>query len=330
MKKFTSLLLCMVLLLSMVTMNAAAADNTCIEAGITAAGDGTVTVTVTALRPVANARLSVTFDSDYLTYAGCDTPFAVHSVRAGNGELTIGLANSSTGLGNEAPELVNLYFTMDGRGGRTDLTVTAERFGGEPAGESVTLSVECAGSRFEDVQPGQWFYEAVEHMAAAGCINGISRTHFGPGLNMNRASFVTVLGRMAGNADTKAETVFVDVPYDSFYSGHVAWAAENGITSGVDATHFNPTGSINRAQMVAFLYRYAVYQGMDVSVGDPREVLSGYLDGEAVAAIDWAAKPFAWAVENGIINGMDGTLNPVGTANRAQVAVMLYRFFFED
>lgn len=330
MKKLTSLLLCMVLVLSMLTVNAAATENACMEAGVTMADDGTVTVAVTGIQPTANARLSVTFDSDYLTYVGCDTPFAVHSVKAEEEKLTIGLANPSSGQVNGAGELVKLYFEQTGRGGRTDMTVTAERFGGAQVSESVTLSVECAGSRFEDVQPGQWFYEAVENMAAAGYLNGISQTYFGPGLNMNRASFVTVLGRMDGNADTKAQTAFVDVPYDSFYSGHVAWAARNGITSGVDPTHFNPTGDINRAQMVTFLYRYAVYQGRDVSAGEPGEVLKDYADGEAVAAIDWAAKPFAWAVENGIINGMDGKLNPNGTANRAQVAVMLYRFFFED
>ena len=93
MKRIASVLLCMALLLSMFTLNAAAAENACIEAGVTVIDDGTVTVTVTAKQSAANARLTVSFDSDYLTYVGCETPFAVHSVKAEEGKLTIGLAN---------------------------------------------------------------------------------------------------------------------------------------------------------------------------------------------------------------------------------------------
>lgn len=323
MKKLTSLLLCLMLVLS-VAVAPAAAEQGSFGANVTME-NGIVTVTVSAAA-VANARLHVDFDPAYLTYESYETAFAVHSVKAEEDQLEIGLANASD---EKLAELVAVKFEVTGAWDETDITVTAERLGGEAVNETLTVTVEGTGCRFVDVQPGQWFYEAVDHMAAEGYINGISATHFGPGLNMNRASFVTLLGRMDGNTDTKAQTAFVDVPYDSFYSGHVAWAAANGITSGMDATHFNPAGSINRAQMVTFLYRYAKYKGMDVTVED-MGILDAYADGGEVAAITWAAEPFAWAVENGVINGMDGKLNPDGTANRAQVAVMLYRFFFED
>lgn len=312
MKKFTALLLCMVLALSAFGVNAAAAE-TGIEAKAELS-DGIVTLTVTAAEPVANAELHVAFDSDYLTYVDYETDFTIHTPKAEEELVTIGLANSST---SKLEKLAVIRFRVTGAWDETAITVNGE-----------TVTVEGPGCRFVDVPVGEWFYEAVDRMAAEGYIKGISATHFGPALNMNRASFVTLLGRLNGNADTNAETVFVDVPYDSFYSGHVAWAAENGITSGVDATHFNPTGDINRAQMVAFLYRYAKYKGEDVTV-QSMEVLNDFADGAEVAAIDWAAEPFAWAVENGIINGMEGSLNPDGTANRAQVAVMLYRYFFE-
>ena len=326
MKKITSLLLCMVLLLAMLPVGVSA-EGACMEAAVMVSDDGTVTVTVTGRQPAANARLTVEFDSDYLTYVGCETPFAVHSVRAEAEKLTIGLANASTGPVSEGEELVNLTFEMTGHWEKTDITVTAVMYGGRQVNESVTLTAIGGGYRFQDVTAGQWFYEAVDYMASEGYIQGISQTHFGPALNMNRASFVTLLGRLEGVEKVFTETRFTDVPADSFYSGYVAWAVEKGITNGMTETLFGPAESINRAQMVTFLYRYAVSEGMDVTVENADALLAQFPDGAALP--DWAKAPFAWALEEGITNGMDGTLAPNGTANRAQVAVMLYRFFFE-
>ena len=327
MKKLTSLLLCMVLLLAMLPVGAAA-EPACMEAGVTVVDDGTVTVTVTAKQTAANARLTVTFDSDYLTYVGCETPFAVHSVKAEAEQLTIGLANPSSGAVSEAEGLVNLYFEMTGHWDKTDITVTAVNYGGKAVSESVTLTAVGGGYRFQDVPADEWFFEAVDHMASEGYILGISQTHFGPALPMNRASFVTLLGRLEGVEKVQAETVFTDVPADSFYSGYVAWAVEKGITNGMTEKLFGPAEPLNRAQMVTFLYRYAVSEGMDVTVPDADAVLAQFPDGPGLP--EWTRAPFAWAVHNGIINGMDGSLAPEFTANRAQVAVMLYRFFFEQ
>ena len=327
MKKLTSLLLCMVLLLVMLPVSAAA-EPACMEAGVTVVDDGTVTVTVTARQAAANARLTVDFDADYLTYVGCETPFAVHSVKAEAEQLTIGLANPSSGSVSEAEELVNLHFEMTGHWDKTDITVTAVTYGGKAVSESVTLTAVGGGYRFQDVTADQWFYEAVDHMASEGYILGISQTHFGPALPMNRASFVTLLGRLEGVQKVNAETVFTDVPVDSFYSGYVAWAVEKGITNGLTETMFGPAESVNRAQMVTFLYRYALSEGMDVTVADADAVLAQFPDGPALP--EWTRAPFAWAIDRGIINGMDGKLAPESITNRAQVAVMLYRFFFEQ
>ena len=135
------------------------------------------------------------------------------------------------------------------------------------------------------------------------------------------------MGRLEGVEKTNAETQFNDVPADSFYSGYVAWAAVKGITNGLSATKFGPADSINRAQMVTFLYRYTCSEGIDVTVAEPEALLAQFPDSDTLP--DWAVEPFAWAIDRGIINGLDGKLAPAGTANRAQVAVMLYRFFYE-
>ena len=327
MKKITSLLLCMVLVLSMFCVNVAAAESTCMEAGVTVVDDGSVTVVVSAKQAAANARLVVDFDSDYLTYVGYETAFAVHSAKAEEEKLTIGLANASANAVAAGDKLVTIRFRMTGHWDKTDITVTAVMYGGKQVNESVTVTAIGGGYRFQDVTADQWFYEAVDYMASEGYIQGISQTHFGPALNMNRASFVTLLGRLEGVEKTFAETRFTDVPADSFYSGYVAWTVEKGITNGMTESLFGPAESVNRAQMVTFLYRYAVSEGMDVTVADADALLAQFPDGAALP--QWTKAPFAWALDRGIINGMDGTLAPEGTANRAQVAVMLYRFFFE-
>ena len=327
MKKFTSVLLCMVLVLSMFCVNAAAAETECMEAGLTVSDEGIVMVTVVARQSAANARLTVDFDSDYLTYTGCETGFAVHSVQAGEEKLTIGLANASANAVKAGDILVELRFAVTGRWDKTDITLTAVNYGGKAVNESVTLTAIGGGYRFQDVKAGDWFFEAVDHMASEGCIAGVSETHFGPGLDMNRASFVTLLGRLAGVEKVYAETPFVDVPVDSFCSGYVAWAVEKGITGGVDATHFAPAASINRTQLVTFLYAYAKSEGMDVTVADPDAVLAQFTDTAGLPG--WAQTPLAWAVDRGLLSGMgDGVIAPAGTANRAQVAVVLYQFFF--
>ena len=216
---------------------------------------------------------------------------------------------------------------MTGHWDETKVTVTAERYAGAQVNESVEVRLIGGGYRFQDVTADQWFYEAVEYMASEGYIIGISDTHFGPALNMNRASFVTLLGRLEGVEKEFVQTRFTDVPVDSFYSGYVKWADEKGIVNGVSETLFAPAQSVTREQMVTFLYRYVVSEGIDVTVSDSEAVLARFPDAASVS--DWAKDAFAWAIDRGVINGMDGKLAPQSYTNRAQVAVMLYRFFFE-
>lgn len=319
MKKLTSLLLCMVLVLSLFGVNAAAAENPCMEAGVTAA-DGTVTVVVTAKQAAANAHLVVNFDSKCLTYVGCETAFAAHTVKAEEGKLTIGLASATADAVDAGEALIELRFEKNGSWKNTGITITAETYGGKQVNETVTVLV---GDRFEDVSQDQWFYEAVEYMASKGYINGVSTTRFAPGMELNRAMMVTILYRMAGAPEVEGTNVFTDVPANDYFTDAVIWATENGITNGISQTKFAPFTLVNREQMVTFLQRYAKLQGADVTVSNTK-VLEQFPDNAKVS--DWAVEPFCWAVENGIINGDDGLLAAWNTATRAQVTVMLYRY----
>ena len=109
---------------------------------------------------------------------------------------------------------------------------------------------------FTDVGPNDFFFVPVQWAVAEGITNGTSATTFGSYDNCNRAAVVTFLWRAAGCPEPKAvNNPFVDVKTTDFFYKAVLWAVENGITNGVDATHFGPAAGCNRAQVVTFLYR---------------------------------------------------------------------------
>ena len=133
---------------------------------------------------------------------------------------------------------------------------------------------------------------------------------------------VTVLYRMAGSPEVTGTTRFTDLQKDAYYEKAVMWAEGNGIAQGISETQFAPEQTATRQQMAAFLYRYAKFQGMDVS---SQKDLSDYVDYEKLD--DYAKPAMAWAVENGIIWGTEkNTLSPRMTLPREQCATMLYRF----
>ena len=155
----------------------------------------------------------------------------------------------------------------------------------------------------------------------------MSATAFEPDMPMTRAMLVTVLWRAAGMPKQGANP-FNDVLENEWYSDAVKWASDCDLVNGMEEGRFCPQGSITREQMAAILYRYAKYQGKNVSgTGD----LSAYPDGNEVSG--WAEDAMCWAVEKGIIGGLQTEkaviLMPQGNATRAQVATIFMRFIQE-
>ncbi len=188
-------------------------------------------------------------------------------------------------------------------------------------GEYVTLPYAPI---FSDTKPTSYYAQAVDYCYENNLFKGTSATKFSPNLAMNRGMAVTVLHRLEGCPEAQNQEIpFSDVESDDYYAQATLWAAENSIVSGNSDGTFRPKNQITREQLAAILYRYAQYKGLDTEVSP--EVLDQFEDKDTVSS--YALAPMAWAVENGLINGVKATvLQPKGNATRAQVATIVYRF----
>ena len=191
---------------------------------------------------------------------------------------------------------------------------------------AVTISVAFTPAQpaflpFRDVAQGEWFRDAVSYVYTARLMNGTSPDLFSPWETTTRGMIVTILYRYDGSP-AAGMTSFPDVPPGEYYAAPVSWAAASGVVKGYETGLFEPQNPITREQMAAILYRYAQQKGLDVS---GRADLSVYADAGQVSP--YAKDAMAWAVHTQLITGVDSrTLQPGGSAVRAQVATILMRF----
>lgn len=176
---------------------------------------------------------------------------------------------------------------------------------------------------FTDVARGDWFFDDVRYVYETGLMNGVSATRFAPYGSTTRGMIVTILYRMEGQPSVSRGCPFTDVASGSYYERAITWAAANGIVTGHSGTIFAPDASITREQLAAILYRYAVYKGLDVSVGENTNILS-YEDFASLS--EYAIPAMQWACGAGVLYGFGGSLLPDAPANRLQAAAILHRF----
>ena len=183
---------------------------------------------------------------------------------------------------------------------------------------SATFAPEkSAADYFADVPANSYYADAVLWAAKNGITGGIGNGLFGPNQPCTRAQIVTFLWRAAGSPEPKAMSSFSDVSADSYYAKAVAWAVENGITTGTGDGKFSPDATCTREQAVAFLYRAS---------GSP--AVSGGSAFSDVAANAYYADAVAWAEKNGVTGGIGGGLFGSGnTCTRAQIVTFLYRAY---
>ena len=173
---------------------------------------------------------------------------------------------------------------------------------------------------FVDIAKDAYYAEAVAwaYQHDPQITAGVTELSFGPNQTCTRGQMVTFLWRAAGCPEpTGTASAFSDVTAGAYYEKAVAWAVENKITDGVGDGRFDPNGIVNRAQAVTFLYR---------AKGAPEATASeSFTD---VPAGEYYADAVAWAVANGITNGMgDGAFAPANSCVRGQTVTFLYRAY---
>ena len=181
---------------------------------------------------------------------------------------------------------------------------------------NATFVKEVETSPFSDVSTSAYYYEAVKWAQEKGITGGIGNGLFGPNQPCTRAQIVTFLWRAAGSPEPKAMSSFADVSTDAYYAKAVAWAVENGITTGTGDGKFSPDATCTRAQSVTFLFR---------AIGKLVDSKAEFSD---VLTDSYYANAVAWAVENGVTNGIgNGLFGPDNSCTRAQIVTFLFRAY---
>ena len=174
---------------------------------------------------------------------------------------------------------------------------------------------------FTDVPKGAWYNDAVRYVYENGLMVGLAPNNFGANITTDRGQLVTMLWRMAGEPQATNGADFSDIPSNAYYAKAVAWAAENGITSGFEDGTFRPQTGLSREQMAALFIKYAEATGVDTSV---RADISSYTD---INPNSWSYDALSWAKAVGLLSGVsDTTMAPQATATRAQIAAVLERY----
>ena len=190
--------------------------------------------------------------------------------------------------------------------------------------QTVTFLWRAAGSPlpryrvcpFTDVQPSDYYYNAVLWAVEQGITTGLNATTFGPDVTVTRGQVATFLYRAASAAKPNTFSPFTDVKTTAYNYNAILWAYDNRITTGTSATTFSPNASCTRAQIVTFLWRAS-------GSPEPKTASNPFTD---VAANAYYCKAVLWAVENGITTGTSATtFSPDSPCTRAQGVTFLWR-----
>ena len=259
---------------------------------------------------------SFTMPADNVTVRAVFSPivnlpdtYAIDLIVGEGGEARLSLTNASEG------STITVTATPDDGYELDYITVDGERISGttfKMPGHDVTVRVyftDDAALPFTDVSAGAWYFDAVGYVYVGGLMDGVSDTLFDPDGTMTRAMVWAILARVDGETVTGED--WIETARE--------WAMSEGVSDGENAN-----GYVTREQLATMLYRYAVYKGYDVSIGEDTNILS-YADFADLS--EYAIPAMQWACGAGVITGVtDATLVPQGEATRAQVAAMLMRF----
>ena len=258
-----------------------------------------------------------------------DPTYSVTTPSASNGSVTVSPKNASKG------DTVTVTVKPDSGYVLETLTVT-DKNGNEltlkdkgdgkytftmPAGKvevkATFMEDNSMLNFFYDVPNNAYFYEAVKWAVENGITTGVGNDLFAPEQPCTRAQIVTFLWRAAGSPEPKgAASGMTDVVSGSYYEKAVAWAIENGITTGTTTSTFSPDATCTRAQAVTFLAR-----ALKAKAASAAEFSD-------VPADSYFADAVAWAAANGVTEGIGGGLfAPDNDCTRGQIVSFLFRAY---
>lgn len=193
--------------------------------------------------------------------------------------------------------------------GTVEIPFTAPLTTGRTLTGTVKITVTAA---FNDVSSSAYYYNAVQWAVNNNVTTGTTANTFSPNKTCTRAEVVTFLWRSKGSPEPKTTSnPFVDISASDPATGYaykaVLWAVEQGITTGIDATHFDPTGTCTSGQVVTFLYR---------ANGQPYGATTG---------VDYLTKPVQWANSKSLLTGTDTPFSANNYATRAEIVTYMYR-----
>lgn len=203
--------------------------------------------------------------------------------------------------------------------GKTTITATAQ----DGTGIKGVYNVQTTDLSFTDVAPNAWYYNAAKYCSQNNIIKGTSKTTFAPETKLSRGMVVTILYRMEGEQAVNGAPKFPDVQdSNQYYYKAVKWATDNKIVNGYSNGNFGPEDNVLRQDLAIMLYNYAKLKGKDIAKTND---LNDFKDKDNVA--DYALNQVKWAVGSGVITGnSDKTLNPAGTATRAEAGAMFEKY----
>ena len=293
---------------------------------VTAVGNGTTTITAQTGEKTATCVVTV---RTYSSGGGSSSPsYPVTTPgKTENGTVTVSPRSAEKG------DTVTITVKPDSGYQLDDLTVTdkngkelklTDKGNGKytftmPASKveiNATFAKEVETSPFSDVSTSAYYYEAVKWAQEKGITGGIGNGLFGPNQPCTRAQIVTFLWRAAGSPVVNYAMNMTDVAEDAYYAEAVRWALSEGITTGTSDGKFSPDTTCTRAQSVTFLFR---------AIGKLVDSKAEFSD---VLTDSYYANAVAWAVENGVTNGIgDGLFGPDNSCTRAQIVTFLFRAY---
>ena len=170
---------------------------------------------------------------------------------------------------------------------------------------------------------GHWSEEKVDALAGLGVISGYlgsdGKSYFRPNQNVTRAEFVKLLYGMVGGSKETYTEPFSDVNDSDWFAQPVAWAAANGLVNGVEASRFDPNGTITRQDMAVILERFLLWCRVALPSGGEAD----FTDADKIAG--YATFAVSRLRDAEILSGLpDGRFDPRGSVTRAAAATALY------